>query len=130
MVSRLCLAVQYGSVLWHTRKWKRTHIAFYIQIGLNLVCAAVYLGISFRFRGDHNSQVFVTWYIMGFSEILTALLLSNLFKVLSLTRTHLMKRVSLLTVLIFGDGVIVLCQEIVKIVKTPDAWSKWTLPPV
>lgn len=35
-----------------------------------------------------------------------------------------MKRMSLLTVIIIGDGIIAVAQDVVTIVKTADAWSR------
>lgn len=36
-----------------------------------------------------------------------------------------MKRLSLLTVIILGDGIIVMAQNVVTIVEGPDAWSAY-----
>ena len=44
---------------------------------------------------------------------------SAYWDVLTFTRTHLMKRLTLLTVIILGDGIIVLAQDVVKISQTP-----------
>jgi low temperature requirement protein LtrA len=95
-----------------------------LQVALNFIASMVYLGIAFRFRKGGNSRVFVTWYVAAGLEVVLTFLLVNLFSVLSFMRTHLMKRLNLLTVIFLGDAIIVMCQNIVTIVKNPDAWSK------
>lgn len=129
MVSRLCLAVEYASILWHVRRFKKAHLPLYIQIGLNVVAAVIYLGISFRFRKE-NSHVFLVWYIVSVIEGVTTMVLPHFWSVLSFTRTHLMKRMSLLTVIILGDGIVLVAQNVVTIVKSPDAWSTFSPRPV
>lgn len=95
----------------------------YIQIGLNVVAGFIYLGVTFRFRSG-GSRVFLSWYIISVIEVILTMVISNFWAVLSFTKTHLMKRMSLLTVIIIGDGIVVVAQNVVKIVETPDAWSE------
>lgn len=125
MVSRLCLTVEYASILWHVRKFKNSHTPLYIQIAMTFSAAMVYLGITFRFR-DENSHVFLAWYLVSIAEVLLTIIISNFWAVLSFTKTHLMKRMSLLTIIILGDGIVLMAQNVVTIVKTPDAWSMYT----
>ncbi|KAJ6447087.1 sulfate permease [Purpureocillium lavendulum] len=127
MVSRLCLAVEYASTLWHVRKYKKARLPFYLQIALHVAAAAVYLGISFRFRVGERSRVYMTWYFISGAEAIGSILLSNLSPVVSLTKTHLMKRMTLLTVMIMGDGIVQVAKEVVTIVKNPDAWDSTTI---
>lgn len=94
-----------------------------LQIGLNFAASMIYLGVTFRFRKG-NSQVYLAWYVLGAAEIILTFILAVLFPVLSLTGTHLMKRMSTMTVLFLGDGVVIVAQNVVTIVKSPDAWGK------
>ena len=126
MISRLCLAVEYASTLWHVRKYKKARLPLYVQIALHLCASAVYFGISFRFRVGERSRVYMTWYFISGAEAIGSLLLSNFSPVVSLTKTHLMKRMTLLTVMIMGDGIVQVAKEVVIIVKNPDAWGKVT----
>lgn len=126
MVSRLCLAIEYGSILWHVRKFQKARIPLYTQIALNIIPAIIYLGIAFRFDKG-GSRVFVTWYVVAFLEAVCTVVISNFWEVLQFTKTHLMKRLSLLTVIILGDGIIVVAQNVVKIVEGPHAWSELPL---
>jgi hypothetical protein len=61
MVSRLCIALQYGVIMWHTRKYRVTFLPLTIMVAINIVAAAIYLGVSFRFA-HKNSDVFMFWY--------------------------------------------------------------------
>lgn len=110
-------------MLWHVRKFKQALLPMGLQAGFSFACSFVYLGITFRFR-DHNSRAFVVWYIVAAVELVTTTAAAAWFDVLMFTRTHLMKRLTLLTVIILGDGVIVLAGDVVTIAETPDAWSK------
>ncbi|PHH90042.1 hypothetical protein CDD83_4668 [Cordyceps sp. RAO-2017] len=126
-VSRATLAIEYGSTLLHLRRYKKARRPIYLQIGLHVVAAAVYLGIAFRFREEERSRIYMTWYFFSGGEAILSLLLSNLSPVLSLTHTHLMKRIALLTVMILGDGVVQVAKEVVIIVKKPSAWDSATI---
>lgn len=130
MVSRLCLAVEYASIVLHIRHYKRSILPLCIMVGLNFVAAMVYLGVTFRFS-EGNSRVFYTWYGLGAAEVILNLGLSVRFKVLSFQGTHLIRRASLLTLIIFGEGVAVACGAITKIVSVGHSeWSKSSRLPV
>lgn len=68
----------------------------------------------------------MTWYFIAGGEAILSLLLSNLSPVASLTKTHLMKRMTLLTVMIMGEGIQQLAKEVVTIVKNPTAWGEYS----
>lgn len=123
MVSRFTLAVEYGSILWHIRRFKTARLPLYLQIGLNVVAGFIYLGITFRFDGKGDSHAFLVWYIIGALEVLITVVMSNFWDVLSLTDTHLMRRMSLLTIVVLGDAIVIVAQNVVTIVESPDAWS-------
>ncbi|KAM0225389.1 hypothetical protein ACHAPA_000753 [Fusarium lateritium] len=126
MVSRLCLAVEYASILWHIRRYKKQALPMLLQIGLNFVLAMIYLGITFRFT-DHNSNVFMTWYVLAGVEVILTFAIAYIFPVLSFQGTHLMKRMGLLTVIVVGDGIITICRSVVTIVEAPDSWNSQTI---
>ncbi|KAH7329660.1 hypothetical protein B0I35DRAFT_474234 [Stachybotrys elegans] len=126
MVSRIVLAVEYTSIAWHLRRFKNSHVGMALQVSLNLVSAIIYLGMSFGFRHG-TSQVFIGWYIVSAAEVLLTFALSNHWQFLGFTETHLMKRLTLLTVIILGDGIVSMCDKVVIIVKSPDAWDSLTI---
>ncbi|OBS22031.1 hypothetical protein FPOA_08368 [Fusarium poae] len=126
MVSRLALAIEYASILWHIRKFKKQALPMLLQIGLNFVLAMIYLGTTFRFT-NHNSNVYITWYVLAAVELVLTFILAYIFPVLSFQGTHLMKRMGLLTVIIVGDGIITICKSVVTIVENPDSWNAETV---
>ncbi|PHH74739.1 hypothetical protein CDD82_4803 [Ophiocordyceps australis] len=127
MFSRICLAVEYASTLWHVRKWPKARMPLCLQIALHSVAAALYLGVTFAFKRGLRSRAFMAWYLMSGIEGVASVLLSNLSPILSLTWTHLMKRMTLLTVMIMGDGIVQVAKEVVTIVKNVDAWNATTI---
>lgn len=122
MVSRAILAVQYASVVWHVRPYPRAKLPLAIMAGVHFVFAVVYLGIAYCFR-DFNTYVYLAWYVLVVAETLINVGLSLVFDVLSFKGTHLVNRMVLLTFIILGEGVLVLCQA-VHTVQDSDAWCK------
>lgn len=66
----------------------------------------------------------MTWYFIAGAEAVASVAISNLSAAASLTPTHMMRRMSLLTVMFLGEGIQQLAKEVVTIVKTPGAWGK------
>lgn len=126
MFSRACLAIENGSTLWHVRKFRKVRLPLCLQIVIHGAAAVVYLAISFFFK-DQRSRAFMAWHFISGAEAILSLVLSNISPVLSLTKTHLMKRMTILTVMIMGDGIIAVAKEVVMIVKNSDAWNSSTI---
>lgn len=93
------------------------------MVGINLAAAIVYLGIVFGFQ-DHNTYVYVTWYVVSIVEIITTVGLSLRWKVLSFKGTHLISRMAMLTFIMIGEGVVVVASAVGRIVVNPDSWSR------
>ncbi|OAQ68898.1 low temperature requirement A [Pochonia chlamydosporia 170] len=127
MFSRAVLAVEYASTLWHVRKYKKCRIPLYVSIGVNIVTMLIYLGITFRFEDNKSSRVFMTWYFISAAEAIFTLITSSVWPVLSFTESHLMKRLTLITAMILGDGLVNIAKEVVTMVKAPQAWDPLTI---
>ncbi len=123
MVSRLTLAVQYLSVLWHVRKFRKTKLPLAIIAGTHIIAADIYLGLTFGFR-DFNTGVYIGWYVVGITELTLNVGLGLSWDVISFHGTHLIHRMTLLTLIIIGEGVIVVCNNVSTLVTNSDAWSK------
>jgi low temperature requirement protein LtrA len=104
MFSRLVLAVQYGVVAWQIRKYTHGKNPMILTAAVNLAAAAVYCGISFRYDTGKNSRVYVVWYILGIVEMAAHLIFSQLTEVLTFRGTHLGERMTLLTLIVLGEG--------------------------
>lgn len=124
MVSRVVLSCQYAGVIWHVRRYKKAPLPLALMATIHFCCAAVYLGLGFCFT-DQNTYIYIAWYVIAGLEAILNILLSATCKVLSFNGTHLLDRMILLTFIIIGEGIIVICHAVAIIVKTPDSWSKF-----
>ncbi|RDA94223.1 hypothetical protein CP533_0626, partial [Ophiocordyceps camponoti-saundersi (nom. inval.)] len=126
-ISRACLVIEYGSTLWHVWGFPRARMPLFLQMNIHAIAAIIYLGVTFSFTDNRNSPVYISWYVVAAVETVATLLLSNVSPVLDLSETHLVKRMTLLTVMILGDGIIQLAKDVVTIVENPDAWDAITI---
>lgn len=92
----------------------------------HLIAGLIYLGITFRFTNSTNSRVFVTWYIVGIFETLIIFGISYRFDDLGFKGNALPERMKMTTLLILGEGVIVVAEHVSTIVKNVNSWSKFT----
>ncbi|XXG98874.1 hypothetical protein Hte_005204 [Hypoxylon texense] len=116
-VSRFILALQYGMVLFQIRKYADGKRPMAFTAVLHLCAAAIYLGVSFRYDMGRSSRVFLVWYIGGVVEMALHLSFSQLSHVLTFLGTHLGERLNLLTLVILGEGCIILAKSITLVVK-------------
>ncbi|KAH8912512.1 hypothetical protein BR93DRAFT_933503 [Coniochaeta sp. PMI_546] len=126
LVSRAVLALQYGTIIWHVRKYKNTMLPLGIMVAINITAAIIYLGIVFGFQ-DYNTYVYVAWYVVSVLEVLATVGLSLQWKVLSFKGTHLINRMAMLTFIMIGEGVIVVATGVGKIVVNADSWTPATI---
>ncbi|CAG8983789.1 hypothetical protein HYALB_00006754 [Hymenoscyphus albidus] len=123
MLSRLVLVLQYGSVLYHVWYYKKSKGPLAMLMGSNFVAAMIYLGTTFGFRQDgQKSMVYIIWYITAGLETAFNIGVSSKFKVLTFHGSHLVQRMSLLTLIILGEGVIGICKSIATIVEIEPTW--------
>jgi hypothetical protein len=88
-----------------------------VTAALHLIAAAVYFGIAFRYEEGKNSKVYVVWFVVGVVELKLHLILSQLSEVLTFLGTHLGERMNLLTLIIVGEGAILLAKNVTLLVK-------------
>lgn len=118
---------QYAWMAFHVRHYRTTRVPLLAQMAVYIAAGAVYLGVAFRFEEGRRSHAFVTWYCISGAEGILSLLLSNYSPILSLGKTHLMKRLSLLTVMILGEGIESIANKVLIIVKHKHAWDTTTI---
>lgn len=119
MVSRLILVCQYVQSLCFTKSYKRTRLPMMAIAITYFVAAIIYLGLFFAFKPKAGKvdHTYITWYIVAILETLIATCVSSVWRVISFKGSHLVQRMSLLTLIILGEGVTGLakqCQAIVK----------------
>jgi low temperature requirement protein LtrA len=62
---------------------------------------------AFRVEEDHrNRLVYIVWYIVMVLEAIAVVTISCFWRILSFKKTHLMERMSLLTIIVIGEGAI------------------------
>ncbi|KAK4182467.1 hypothetical protein QBC35DRAFT_169220 [Podospora australis] len=122
MVSRWTMAAQYMSIFWYVRKFKNAVLPLGLMVGQNVVSALVYLGVAFGFK-DGKSPLFSIWYILTGLEIIITVALSLKWQVLSFYGTHLVNRMSLLTYILLGEGIITVLSAATKVVVNNNSWT-------
>ncbi|KAI1097610.1 hypothetical protein F4804DRAFT_159422 [Jackrogersella minutella] len=116
-VSRFILFLQYGMVAFQIRKYAHGKGPMIATALLHLCSAAVYFGVSFRYDLGKSSRIFLVWYIGGVVEMLLHLSFSQMSYVLTFLGTHLGERLNLLTLVILGEGCIILAKSITLLVE-------------
>ena len=138
MVSRLALAAQYGLAMYLRKDSFKSGVGYFSQeafrketsrTGLIIMCAThvavalIYLGIAFYFTNSVNSLVRVTWYVVGVLEACIIFAVSYWFKDLGFKDKALQDRMKTATLLILGEGVIVVTEHNSIIANNADSWS-------
>ena len=133
MVSRFTLLAQYGITLWYTKEYRKTVIPLALVLGMCSVAAIIYGALTPAYpatRYDASgyaielpSNVYIAWYIIGLSETILSVGVSCYWRVVSFKGTHMVQRMSLLTLIVLGEGIIVICKSISRIVKNNYLWS-------
>ncbi|KAF3050833.1 hypothetical protein E8E11_007312 [Didymella keratinophila] len=134
MVSRLTLFAQYGITLLYTKKYRITILPILLIMASTLVAAILYGALTPAFPNttyvndtpiETYSNAYIAWYIIAISETILTVAVSCVptWKAISFEGTHLVQRMSLLSLIILGEGIIVICKSISKIVKNEFLWS-------
>ncbi|KAM7182717.1 hypothetical protein V8F33_014080 [Rhypophila sp. PSN 637] len=125
--SRAALGFQYGTILWHVRKFKSSRIGLAIMCGLNFIAAFIYLGAAFAFKEKGTEALWVLWFVVTLVEVAVSVWGSYQWEVLSFYGTHLTNRVSLLTFILMGEGIVTVCSAVSKIVLNANQWTTPTI---
>ena len=133
MVSRLTLFLQYAVTLFYSKKHRKTILPLSLVMGMTLLSAIIYAATVASFpkkmfdangnRIMSKSNVYIAWYIIGLSETILTVAVSCIWRIVSFKGTHMVQRMSLLTLIILGEGIIVICKSIAKIVKNKYLWT-------
>ncbi|KAK7912153.1 hypothetical protein PG985_014634 [Apiospora marii] len=98
-----------------------------IAAAVHFVASIVYLGITFRFDNDHNSKVYIVWYIVSGVEAILQVALAWRFDVLTFKSTKLTERLAVFTVVVLGEGVSAITKAILLVVENGDNWTPRTV---
>ncbi|KAF2151582.1 hypothetical protein K461DRAFT_279070 [Myriangium duriaei CBS 260.36] len=116
MVNRLTLVVQYLQTMWQLRQHKETRTPILLIAATYLVAGIIY-GALFAAFNHYHTRPFIVWYVGSILETIICTGVSSHWRVISFKGSHLVQRMSLLTLIILGEGVMGLaekCQNIVK----------------
>lgn len=113
IVSRVILILQYGSILF----WVKGHKRILPPISTTMIAftlgALINLGIFFSFKTDGSGRrAYIGWYVVSVSEALLVFVSSSVWRSISFKRTNLNERCGLLTLIILGEGIIVLTKAV------------------
>lgn len=117
VISRVLLIIQYGSVLFWIRGHKKAVTPILIQMAIFAVGAAVSLGLLFSFNSNTSGRPYLGWYAIAVFEAVVVFVSSSQWRVVSFKRTNLNERCGLLTLIILGEGIIVLTKAMNYVVK-------------
>ncbi|KAI5369909.1 Putative Low temperature requirement A [Septoria linicola] len=122
MVSRLVLVLQYLQSMWLTRQHKQTILPMSLITATYFAASMIYLGLFWTFHttADEN-HTYVIWYVVAILETIIATTISSIWRNISFKGTHLVQRMSLLTLIILGEGVIALASKSQRIVQSEGA---------
>ncbi|KAH7125605.1 bacterial low temperature requirement A protein-domain-containing protein [Dendryphion nanum] len=133
MASRLTLLCQYGVTLYHTKRYSKTVTPLLMIMASTSIAAIMYGALTPAFPQvkygadgavvDQKSNIYIAWYVIGISETILTVAVSCIWRVISFKGTHMVQRMSLLTLIILGEGIIVICKSISKIVKNDYLWT-------
>ncbi|KAK5653641.1 hypothetical protein OQA88_8671 [Cercophora sp. LCS_1] len=126
MASRLTLALQYASIVWHTRAFKSSRLPLLLMVAANFVAAMIYLGLGFAFTGS-NTGLFAVWFVLAAVEAVFTFGVGLKWKVMSFMKTHLVPRISLLTFIFIGEGVVAVCLSVTRIVSADSPFTSPTI---
>lgn len=101
-----------------------------LATALHLLPAITYLLIALVSSKSWSRELFWVWVGISLLEMCAVILHSTLSRALSFEGTHFNERLSLLTLIVLGEGIIILTKNVSKIVeytlvKLPvDDWCK------
>ncbi|KAL8954921.1 MAG: hypothetical protein Q9193_007012, partial [Seirophora villosa] len=108
VVSRVVLIAQYASVMLHVRGKKKIITPLAIHIVAFAIGAVLCLAFFLTFTRDTMGQAHIIWYVIIVLEALTVFVVAGHWRAVSFQHTHLNERCGLLTLIILGEGIIML----------------------
>lgn len=128
--SRLVLAGQYGIVLWQTRYFGQGRAGLSAVLATHVLAASLYAIVSAAFFVHENSPAYVAWMVVSTFEIVANLVIAMMSRVVSFEGSHLPERLSQLTLVVLGEGVINLARDLTSIERnSQNSWMSWSKSP-
>jgi low temperature requirement protein LtrA len=92
--------------------WRARYAKLYLPLGLMFLIYAVAMGAfaamtpAFAGESKNHRLVYLVWYVVATLEAIAVVTISCCWRMLSFKKTHLMERMSLLTIIVIGEGAI------------------------
>lgn len=113
LASRLTLFAECLLALWLVRRFQRMYVPLLLTGATYLISALAYLGISYAFEPQYQSRgAFAGWYVVAVVETGVVLVISVCFRGMGFRGTHISERMTLLTLIILGEGTLGLATSI------------------
>lgn len=100
MADRLVLLVQYGTTLFFTWPYRKTRLPVFLVMASLAVAAIVYLALSFVFSNELSVNAYLAWYVICVFEVGANIAIAGRWHVVSFKGTHLVERMTCLTLII------------------------------
>ncbi|RSM08372.1 hypothetical protein CDV31_008184 [Fusarium ambrosium] len=129
MCSRVVLAIQYGLVLYYARRNRRSRNNLALAVLLHLVPAFIYMGATIAAARGSTARIDHLWWAVSLAELVALMGHAALSKTLTFSGTHLTERLNLLTLIVIGEGIIILAKTITKIIQytyLKDPTTSWS----
>ncbi|KAI8663220.1 hypothetical protein NCS57_00922300 [Fusarium keratoplasticum] len=129
MCSRFVLAIQYGVVLFYARRNRRSRNNLALAVLLHLVPAFIYMAATIAMARGSDAKIDYLWWAVALGELAALMVHATLSKTVSFSGTHLTERLNLLTLIVIGEGIIILAKTITKIVQytyLKDPTTSWS----
>ncbi|KAH7305207.1 bacterial low temperature requirement A protein-domain-containing protein [Stachybotrys elegans] len=129
MMSRIVLAYQYAIVLFHARNHRRSRVTLFFAVLIPFAASLMYMMSAFIPANYSDHRLYIIWYVVGMLEMAALVIHATFSETLTFAGTHFNERLSLLTLIILGEGVIILAKNVGKIVEytfvkeVVDGWS-------
>lgn len=131
MTSRLGLGIQYGVAAFYARRVNRGVLPLILHSAAMFVAGFVYLGVRlptllplsarggtdvrqlyFVFRSGSQPRSYIAMFIVILLEAVAVFVTSALFVDVCFKMTHLVERMGLLTLIVMGEGIIVMLKAV------------------
>ncbi|KAF2741190.1 hypothetical protein EJ04DRAFT_507599 [Polyplosphaeria fusca] len=110
VISRALLAIQYLVVLFYiaAAKFSKLFLPLGLIVGIYSIAAIVFgvMTPAFQEVEKPNRAIYSVWYVVMILESAGVVIISCIWRMLSFKKTHLMERMSLLTLIVIGEGAI------------------------
>ncbi|KAK8103614.1 uncharacterized protein PG998_010647 [Apiospora kogelbergensis] len=99
---------------------------------IHFIAAMVYLGIARRFDNQHNSRVYLAWYIGSALEAILQFILAfrcdhnRINEIITFRGRKLTKRLAVFTLIILGEAISAITKNIVLVVENGKRWNSST----